>query len=584
SDVHAGFGGSVLPLFGLVVLAFGLPFRRPPWIIGALLILTGLVLAHSLGAATPLHRLVWETVPLQQSMRIPGRATMLLPVLLMWILTWVFKEYGGVAPTSARQGTTVWLTVAVMATLLIVVLGTPQIWDRPAAPFAPARLRDIPLWSYQLWFGAGLTCVIAFVLARVAKERRILFEVVFCVSLVVQVCIAIGYGTWAVNKPRMPTLAELQAYKQKTLDYPSSFGSHMYPGSVIRHLEHTFIQPQLARLYSAYQVATTQEEAYRLLATRRQPDVVVLEGNIEATGDTDGADPPDGSTASVRDQVNLQYASFNRLLFGVHTAGSSYLVLPYPYTERWHARIDGTPTTIYRANGNENAVRVPAGTHQVELRYRSPVTLLGAVLTGVTLVVLVLCFTLVAHGISRRVLVLTLAMVGTASIFGFWYTHLYTGRNLGTIHTWIRPVKADRANLAYGRRTVASSTPNKENFHQYHSSRAVDGNRTSWFATGRQVDPWWEVDLGSPHTLERIVLWSVSRVALPPRLRFELLDHRGQLQFVTEVHSVPAAPAWKFDLPEPISARRVRIVAPAGDTPVMLALSEVQLYGRRNAP
>jgi uncharacterized membrane protein YfhO len=45
------------------------------------------------------------------------------------------------------------------------------------------------------------------------------------------------------------------------------------------------------------------------------------------------------------------------------------LVVGSSFFPGWNATVDGTPTTLRRANGILSALEVPAGAHRIELRY-----------------------------------------------------------------------------------------------------------------------------------------------------------------------------------------------------------------------
>jgi uncharacterized membrane protein YfhO len=58
--------------------------------------------------------------------------------------------------------------------------------------------------------------------------------------------------------------------------------------------------------------------------------------------------------------------------FDVETNASAYLVVRDSYARGWRARVDGVPAPVLRANGKHRAVPIPAGKHEVVLRYRAP--------------------------------------------------------------------------------------------------------------------------------------------------------------------------------------------------------------------
>jgi uncharacterized membrane protein YfhO len=58
--------------------------------------------------------------------------------------------------------------------------------------------------------------------------------------------------------------------------------------------------------------------------------------------------------------------------FEVETDANGYLVVRNSYARGWRAWVDGSPAPVLRANGKHKAVAVPAGRHEVLLRYRVP--------------------------------------------------------------------------------------------------------------------------------------------------------------------------------------------------------------------
>ena len=67
----------------------------------------------------------------------------------------------------------------------------------------------------------------------------------------------------------------------------------------------------------------------------------------------------------------------NRASLSVSCPGSCYLVLSDLYLPGWQASIDGQPARIYRTDAVVRGVFVPAGSHQVEFRYRPRSVIVG---------------------------------------------------------------------------------------------------------------------------------------------------------------------------------------------------------------
>ncbi|MBN1429676.1 MAG: YfhO family protein [Anaerolineae bacterium] len=105
----------------------------------------------------------------------------------------------------------------------------------------------------------------------------------------------------------------------------------------------------------------------------------------------DPASPQAGSCdAQNPGQATITTYEPERVTINVQSAGAdAYLVLSDAWYPGWEATIDGAPTDILRANGLFRAVRVPEGEHQIVFTYRSRMLIIGAVVSGVFLVVVI---------------------------------------------------------------------------------------------------------------------------------------------------------------------------------------------------
>lgn len=104
---------------------------------------------------------------------------------------------------------------------------------------------------------------------------------------------------------------------------------------------------------------------------------VILEGG-QPLDSADG----NGATAQV-----LNYGS-NTLEIVVDTPQAGYLVLSDPFYPGWRVAVDGRPVEILRANYAFRAVAVSAGTHRVTMDFWPGTALVGAGLSALTLLVL----------------------------------------------------------------------------------------------------------------------------------------------------------------------------------------------------
>jgi hypothetical protein len=94
-------------------------------------------------------------------------------------------------------------------------------------------------------------------------------------------------------------------------------------------------------------------------------DVVLEPGHAPAV------DGPLAATCT-RGRARLTAESAGEERIDVEADASGYLVVRDSYARGWGARVDGVPAPVLRANGKHRAVPIPAGKHEVVLRYSAP--------------------------------------------------------------------------------------------------------------------------------------------------------------------------------------------------------------------
>jgi hypothetical protein len=97
---------------------------------------------------------------------------------------------------------------------------------------------------------------------------------------------------------------------------------------------------------------------------------------------------PDGyaDAAACDGRIAWQAHSPEFLSLAVETVQPCILVLSELDYPGWHAHVDGQGAAILRANGALRALALPAGPHQVEMRFRPTSLLVGAALSAFTLI------------------------------------------------------------------------------------------------------------------------------------------------------------------------------------------------------
>ena len=86
---------------------------------------------------------------------------------------------------------------------------------------------------------------------------------------------------------------------------------------------------------------------------------------------------------------NIQ-VSTNTITCQTNSTENRILCLAVPYEKGWSAYIDGKKCTIYRTNSMFMGIEIPQGTHSVEFRYATPGLRIGACITGIVLIGLII--------------------------------------------------------------------------------------------------------------------------------------------------------------------------------------------------
>jgi hypothetical protein len=115
----------------------------------------------------------------------------------------------------------------------------------------------------------------------------------------------------------------------------------------------------------------------------------------------DAVPPSYRQGGSVAGKVEVTHYTTNQAEMRVQSTQDAILVFSDSYYPGWVAEVDGSPTTIYRANITQRAVVVPAGEHQVSFRFRPLTVIVGFWVSMGSLIVLVGCFLIPLLGRRR---------------------------------------------------------------------------------------------------------------------------------------------------------------------------------------
>ena len=148
-------------------------------------------------------------------------------------------------------------------------------------------------------------------------------------------------------------------------------------------------------------VAPDQQTSLRMLVdpkfNAREAAIVIGEDAAAKTGL-----PLDSSAAETGARAGIVRDRLNDVEVGIETPRAAMLVLNDSWDSGWKAEVDGVPQPVLRVNYAFRGIVVPAGNHNVKFLYRPPLVLIGLVISGVTIILLTLAFSLIGVASLRR--------------------------------------------------------------------------------------------------------------------------------------------------------------------------------------
>jgi hypothetical protein len=156
--------------------------------------------------------------------------------------------------------------------------------------------------------------------------------------------------------------------------------------------------PRVWMVSQARVVADPEDLLSELMAADFDPSAEVL---LESTHDTSSQpddldlavetspDIPLPLTSNPDPQIISLREETNSRTIDLVVSQPGYLVLAYTYFPGWRAVVDGRPTEILRANYAFMALPLRPGEHQVVLRYQSVSLMLGAFISGLSLLAVI---------------------------------------------------------------------------------------------------------------------------------------------------------------------------------------------------
>lgn len=163
--------------------------------------------------------------------------------------------------------------------------------------------------------------------------------------------------------PAIPTAIIFQQGEGPDTDYV-----HRLPG----------VQPW-AWVVRDVQVAQDEDDLYRRLG----------DANFDPYRTAILWEPVEATPTDARDSVSVVEREPGRLTIDAELGAPGLVVVSEITYPGWRAFLDGQPTRIYQADGVLRAVRVPAGSHRIEMRFDPLSFKLGAVISALSLAGLV---------------------------------------------------------------------------------------------------------------------------------------------------------------------------------------------------
>ncbi|RMG19282.1 MAG: hypothetical protein D6731_00020 [Planctomycetota bacterium] len=571
SSVHGSFAGSPLFLLSLSLPAARLIGQRIPRPIWTAWCLSVLVLLFAMGKSTPVFRLAWSTLPFMSSMRIPGRATLVLPMLFLVVSTWLLRPCAPIRSLYKTPAT--WAC----ACSLFCLLGRALLAEPFVSAAAPLEIRDVPAWLETSLL--ALACLILVGTACYAVARRDRLLAVPNALLLLYLGLLLGHGTWIAR--RSPTATWKDFSSAKASD-PRAFvlaGLGLYTAKAKEQYERGFLEPYLARVATRAIRVDSSRRALEAMQVELEPDLVYLVSPPAPSVSSSDSSSKRSSALG----VETVFASTNELVFLVRSPVPAYLLVGLLLEPNWRVQVDGRPVVALEANGHQIAVPIPAGRSHVHLRYRSPASLAGfgvGALVFFLLGVYVLGRLRLPRGRHR------LGLIGLAFVTSIpFVVRLQGGTGWNCKYRW-EPSDGPLRNLAYGKRTRPSAAPLPiEEPHLVAPSRAVDGY-VGFFGSITLSDgsPYLEIDLVRPRRIQRLRIHegdltgvhSLAPLAVNSRPLVVSGSKDGvHYEALLRVENAAALPGWEVRLPRPQTIRYLRIAATG---PGCLALREVLVF------
>jgi uncharacterized membrane protein YfhO len=134
-------------------------------------------------------------------------------------------------------------------------------------------------------------------------------------------------------------------------------------------------------------LSTSQRQKEKAISSA----VVLSEKESLAARDMTRVDPESGFDAGQRSSFKLRLFNENRIAGDVQCNAPGVLVFQMPFDRGWRAFVDHAQTETLTADVGLLGIKLTKGRHEVKLRYVPPFFPIGLAMTGLSLVIFVLC-------------------------------------------------------------------------------------------------------------------------------------------------------------------------------------------------
>ncbi len=436
ADVHSTFGGATLLAVVSVAVVLALTARRAFGLLAAY----AFVFAYALGPRLPVFPFIYAHVPGFATIRGPGRIVYVLPLLLVASLLWLRGEDAGPPPGRALRAGGLLVAGATLVALVRVFLAGGDL-----SPYSPAHLNAA--WTPTLkaaWLALGIVAALALAAGRVGAKS---VPAVLAAITVLQLLPLLRYGTWTAPRPPSASRAEVEGADHLPLyaGYPLLATNELRRWSegtstvaYARFMRRTGpwsncylpVQPDRSRgivlpfyLSDRVECVADNEAALgRLLVAGDCLDSGSVRTLVAGAGCVPFAGAP-GSLVALNAGNRILSLAPNVTTLSVVAPTDAVLVTPFPQaTSNWEGYVDDAPAPLLEVNGGFLGLHVPAGSHEISIRYFSNRMLAGYRLAFATAAALAgaSAFSLVRRlGRSRRAAALLAVLVVGGSFAGY---------------------------------------------------------------------------------------------------------------------------------------------------------------------